>query len=71
MEKCLAGKLGRITVGAVKPQDSWSHYKRRGTRGKADHKVRSYINKGLERCCPLGHLGKHLVRQAALEWPLH
>ena len=31
MEKCSARKSGRITGGATKPQDSRSHYKRRGT----------------------------------------
>ena len=27
IEKCLAGKLDKITRGAVKLQDSWRHYK--------------------------------------------
>ena len=31
MEKCLAEESGRILGGAVKSQDSQSHYKRRGT----------------------------------------
>ena len=35
VERCLAGKLGRITGGMVKPQDSRSHYKRRGTQWKS------------------------------------
>ena len=58
MDKCLAGKLDRIAVGAVKPQDSQSHYKRRGTWGKAHHKPWSNISKGLEHCSPLGYLGE-------------
>ena len=49
MEKCLAGKLGRIVGEAVKHPDSWSYYKRRGTRGKAHCKPGSDISKGLER----------------------
>ena len=47
-----------IAGGAGKPQDSQSHYKRRGTWGKVHHKPRSTIGKGVERHNPLVHLGK-------------
>ena len=46
--KVLAGKPGRIPGGAVRPQDSWSHYKRRGARGKVHCKPWSHLSKGLE-----------------------
>ena len=58
MEKCLAGKSGRITGGSVKLQDSWSHSKRRGTPGKAHYKPWSNLGKGLEHLSPPGHLGE-------------
>ena len=53
-EKGLAGKLGRIVRGAVKPQDSWNHYKRRGTERVAHRKPGSDMGKGLERRSPWG-----------------
>ena len=57
MKKCLAGKSDRSSGRAVKPQDSWSHYKRRGTQGKAQPKPWSDTSKGLEHHSPPGHLG--------------
>lgn len=56
MKKCLAGKSDRSSGQAVKPQDSWSHYKRRGTQGKAQPKPWSDTSKGLEHHSPPGHL---------------
>lgn len=70
MEMGLAEKLGRITGGAVKPQDSQSYYKSRGTQGKAHCTLWSDIGKGLEHCSPLGHLGeaRQAGRQAGRLW---
>ena len=66
MEKCLAGKSGRIARGAGKPQDSWSHYKRRATR-----KLWLGIGKGLEHRSPMGHLGEACgLGELAPELPL-
>ena len=42
----------------MKPQDSLSHYKRRGAQGKTHLKPGSDIGKGMECCRSLGHLGK-------------
>ena len=58
MEKCLVRKLCRIAGGAVKLQDSWSHYKRRGTWGKAHCKPQSDISKAMECRSLPGHLGE-------------
>ena len=68
MEKRLAGKLGRIAGGAVKPPDSQSHNKRRGAGvgGVAHHKPQSDIGKGLERCSP-GTFGRSQLGGLALD----
>ena len=55
MEKCSAGKSGRITEGAVKPQ--FPGINNRGSsppRGKAHHTLQADLGKGLEHCSPQG-----------------
>ena len=44
--------------GAVKPEDSWRHYKRRGALGKPHLKPPSNIGKELECHSSPGHLGE-------------
>ena len=63
--------MGRITGGAAKPQDSQSHYKRRGIWGKTHLKPQSELGKGLECHSTPGHSGETpQLRWPALELPL-
>ena len=51
----------------MKPQDSQSHYNRKGTQGKAHHKPQVDLGKGLEHRSPLEAIGRsQSVRQQLL-----
>ena len=67
MENSSAGKSGRTAGGTVKPQESQSHYNRKGAQGKAHHKPQVDLGKGLEHGSPLGAIGRsQSVRQQLL-----
>ena len=69
IEKCSAGKQGRIIGRAVKPHYSWRQ--NRGTWEKAHCKPWSICGKGLGHCNPLRHLeGASLLPSQAPELSL-